>query len=90
MRSPCQSNEGCPSAPRLKRWLVAPIFSALAAWLTAASIVNISATLKYYGVGGGNPAFMCRKAERQQAKPRDQPPKRRPYPPDGKARGCQS
>ncbi len=37
---------------RAERWLVAPVFSALAAWLTAASIVNISATLKYYGVSG--------------------------------------
>lgn len=37
---------------RAERWLVAPVFSALAAWLTAASIVNISATLKFYGVGG--------------------------------------
>lgn len=45
-----------PALSRGERWLVAPIFSALAAWLTAASIVNISATLKYYGVGGGNPA----------------------------------
>lgn len=36
-----------------ERWLVALVFSALAAWLTAASIVNVSATLKFYGVGGG-------------------------------------
>ena len=35
-----------------ERWIVALTFSALAAWLTAASIVNISATLAYYGVGG--------------------------------------
>jgi hypothetical protein len=35
-----------------ERWLVALVFSALAAWLTAASIVNISATLAYYGWGG--------------------------------------
>ena len=44
-----------PSLSRAERWLVAPVFSALAAWLTAASIVNISASLKYYGVGGGDP-----------------------------------
>lgn len=44
-----------PALSRAERWLVAPVFSALAAWLTAASIVNISATLKYYGVGGGYP-----------------------------------
>ena len=42
-----------PALSRGERWLVVPVFSALAAWLTAASIVNISATLKYYGVGGG-------------------------------------
>ncbi len=36
-----------------ERWIVAVTFSALAAWLTAASIVNISATLTFYGVGGG-------------------------------------
>ena len=45
-----------PALSRAERWLVAPVFSALAAWLTAASIVNISASLKYYGVGGGTPA----------------------------------
>jgi len=28
------------------------VLSALAAWLTAASIVNISATLAYHGIGG--------------------------------------
>lgn len=44
-----------PALSRGERWLVAPVFSALAAWLTAASIVNISATLKYHGIGGGNP-----------------------------------
>ncbi|WP_379920545.1 hypothetical protein [Erythrobacter sp. R86502] len=33
-----------------ERWFVAPAFTALAAWLTAASIVNISATLRFYGV----------------------------------------
>lgn len=36
-----------------ERWIVGLTFSALAAWLTAASIVNIAATLVYYGVGGG-------------------------------------
>lgn len=36
-----------------ERWIVGLTFSALAAWLTAASIVNISATLTYYGLGGG-------------------------------------
>ena len=32
---------------------MALVFSGLAAWLTAASIVNISASLAYHGVGGG-------------------------------------
>lgn len=36
-----------------ERWIAGLTFSALAAWLTAASIVNIAATLVYYGVGGG-------------------------------------
>ena len=36
-----------------ERWIVALVFSGLAAWLTAASIVNISASLAYHGVGGG-------------------------------------
>ena len=44
-----------PALSRAERWQVAPVFTALAAWLTAASIVNISATLKYYGLGGGHP-----------------------------------
>ena len=35
-----------------ERIIVTITFSALAAWLTAASIVNISATLAYYGIGG--------------------------------------
>lgn len=42
--------------PRLtsgERWFAALVLSALAAWLTAASIVNISATLVYNGIGGG-------------------------------------
>ncbi|QIQ86922.1 hypothetical protein [Erythrobacter sp.] len=36
-----------------ERWLAGLVLSALAAWLTAASIVNISASLVYHGVGGG-------------------------------------
>lgn len=36
-----------------ERLVVTIVFSALAAWLTAATIVNISATLVYYGVAGG-------------------------------------
>lgn len=46
------------TAPKLttkERWLVALVFSALAAWLTAASIVNISATLVYSGVLSDGP-----------------------------------
>lgn len=35
-----------------ERIIVAITFSALAAWLTAASIVNISASLVYHGIGG--------------------------------------
>ncbi|WP_324828298.1 hypothetical protein [Qipengyuania zhejiangensis] len=35
-----------------ERWIVGLTFSALAAWLTAATIVNVSATLAYYGLGG--------------------------------------
>lgn len=44
----------CEAAPMSgkERWMVALVFSGLAAWLTAASIVNISASLAYYGVGG--------------------------------------
>ncbi|WP_240624754.1 hypothetical protein [Aurantiacibacter odishensis] len=34
----------------VERWLVMLPLSALAAWLTAATIVNISASLKYHGV----------------------------------------
>ena len=37
---------------RAERVIVAVTFSALAAWLTAASIVNITASLVYHGVGG--------------------------------------
>ncbi|WP_284124552.1 hypothetical protein [Parerythrobacter aestuarii] len=36
-----------------ERLLVGLLFSALAAWLTAASIVNITASLVYHGVGDG-------------------------------------
>lgn len=45
-----------PGLSRAERWFVVPVFSALAAWLTAASIVNISATLKYHGFGGAAPS----------------------------------
>lgn len=45
-----------PSLTTAERWLVAPAFTALAAWLTAASVVNIAASLKFHGVGGGDPA----------------------------------
>ncbi len=36
-----------------ERFFAGVTFGALAAWLTAATIVNISATLTYYGFGGG-------------------------------------
>lgn len=36
-----------------ERWFAALVLSALAAWLTAASIINISASLVYHGIGGG-------------------------------------
>ncbi len=42
-----------PSLTNGERWFAGLVLSALAAWLTAASIVNISATLVYHGVGGG-------------------------------------
>ncbi|TRD10804.1 hypothetical protein FGU71_02255 [Erythrobacter insulae] len=38
-----------------ERWIVALVFSGLAAWLTAASIVNVSATLVYSGVLADGP-----------------------------------
>lgn len=44
------------SQPKLnpgERWFAALVLSALAAWLTAASIVNVSAALVYHGFGGG-------------------------------------
>jgi hypothetical protein len=45
-----------PSLSRGERIFVVPAFSALAAWLTAATIVNISASLKYHGLAGAEPA----------------------------------
>ena len=39
-----------------ERWLAVLPLSALAAWLTAATIVNIAATLLFYGVDGGEAA----------------------------------
>jgi len=41
-----------PRFTQAQRWIIALPFSALAAWLTAASIVNISAALAFYGWGG--------------------------------------
>ncbi len=41
---------------RGERVFAAPAFSALAAWLTAASIVNIAASLKYHGFAGAEPS----------------------------------
>ncbi len=43
-----------PTLSSQERWFAALALSALAAWLTAASIVNISATLVYHGVAGGD------------------------------------
>lgn len=43
------------SLSRSERLLVAPAFGALSGWLTAASIVNVAASLKYHGLGGGGP-----------------------------------
>lgn len=45
-----------PSLSRGERIFAAPAFSALAAWLTAASIVNVSAALKYHGLAGAEPS----------------------------------
>lgn len=39
-----------------QRWLVALPLSALAAWLTAATIVNIAASLRFHGVEAGDAA----------------------------------
>lgn len=41
-----------PSLSRGERIFAAPAFTALSAWLTAASIVNIAAALKYHGIMG--------------------------------------
>jgi len=41
-----------------ERWLVGLLFTALAAWLTAASIVNISAALVYHGLDVGDAAAL--------------------------------
>jgi hypothetical protein len=45
-----------PALSRGERLFAAPAFSALAAWLTAASIVNIAASLKYHGIVGADPS----------------------------------
>ncbi len=45
-----------PALSRGERLFAAPAFSALAAWLTAASIVNIAASLKYHGLAGAEPS----------------------------------
>ncbi len=45
-----------PALSRGERIFAAPAFSALAAWLTAASIVNIAAALKYHGIMGAAPS----------------------------------
>lgn len=39
-----------------ERWVVVLPLSALTAWLTVASIVNVAATLRFYGVDGGTAA----------------------------------
>lgn len=44
-----------PSLTPAERLFAAPAFTALAAWLTAASVVNVAAMLKLYGVGGDAP-----------------------------------
>ena len=45
-----------PMFTRAQRWLAVLPLSALAAWLTAATIVNISASLRYHGVDAGEAA----------------------------------
>lgn len=45
-----------PTLSRGEQLFAAPAFSALAAWLTAASIVNIAASLKYHGLASAEPA----------------------------------
>ena len=42
-----------PRFSAAERWIAALLLSALAAWLTAASIVNIAASLTYHGFGTG-------------------------------------
>lgn len=37
-----------------ERWLAAPVLSALGGWLTAATIVNVAAALKYHGIDPGD------------------------------------
>lgn len=44
-----------PSLTPAERLCAAPAFTALSAWLTAASVVNVAAMLKLYGVGGSAP-----------------------------------
>ncbi|MCX9147848.1 hypothetical protein [Erythrobacter sp. WG] len=39
-----------------ERLFVVPAFTGLAAWLTAASIVNVAASLRYHGLAGPDPA----------------------------------
>lgn len=48
-----------PAFTRAERWLVVLPLSALAAWLTVATIVNIAAALRFHGVeaGGAAPAM---------------------------------
>ena len=45
-----------PRFTTAERWLVVLPLSTLAAWLTAATIVNIAATLRYHGVEAGDAA----------------------------------
>lgn len=44
------------SLSRAERLFVVPAFSALSAWLTAAGIVNVAASLRYHGLFGADPA----------------------------------
>lgn len=45
-----------PGFTRTERWLVVLPLSALAAWLTAATIVNIAASLRFHGINAGETA----------------------------------
>ncbi|MFA7441243.1 MAG: hypothetical protein WCZ66_09770 [Sphingomonadaceae bacterium] len=45
-----------PDFTRQERWLVLLPLSALAAWLTAATIANVAATLRFHGVEAGDAA----------------------------------